>query len=156
MAPGTSAVLAHLEGEWDADVRCTIIDGDRWHRARGTGRFTPICNGHFVRFDFAADYDGVAYESTLTLGFDKNTAQYSFVMHDTTGHMPLILTGLMDDRARTIHFTGTGVNPVHLDEDPAAVDWKFKPGGEMEIVMMIANRDRVLRPCTILELQRRA
>lgn len=106
-------LLAHLEGEWDQEVRMWMTPtAEEPLTVVGTSVGRRILGGRFLQLESSSNFMGTRTESMNILGFDRRHEHFTQVGFDTMGTYSVAAAGPRDPETGLIEMVGEDVDPI--------------------------------------------
>ena len=112
MTPGEiHQMLAKDDGEWNEEITTWMAPGAPPTKSNGVVVNKMVMGGRYQESKHTANFMGQPFEGYGLMGYDnaKKTFQSSWIDNMGTGIMHM--EGKWDPQMKTIHFTGTSVDP---------------------------------------------
>lgn len=117
MTPTTAhQAFAKMTGNWNAAV--TMYMGGQETKSDGTGTYEMMLGGRYLKSTFKSTMMGMPFEGFGLDGYDNATKEYLSIWADNFGTGIMYLKGKMDDKTKTITYTGTEVDPMSGKDIP--------------------------------------
>ena len=113
MTPGEiHKMLAASDGEWNEEITMWMAPGAPPTKSTATAVNKMIMGGRYQESKHTGNFMGMPFEGYSLVGYDnaKKTFMSSWIDNMGTGIM--FMEGKWDEKTKSVHFKGTGVDPA--------------------------------------------
>jgi len=112
MTPGPAhQEFAKMAGNWKATVTNYDPSGQTM-KSDGSAAFEMVLGGRYMKLTFKSSMMGMPLEGLGYDAYDNATKEYISIWMDTFGTGLIYLKGKMDEKTKSIIYSGTSVDPM--------------------------------------------
>jgi Protein of unknown function (DUF1579) len=104
-------MMESWNGEWNEKVKFWMEPDAPPMENESSAINTMILGGRYQQSVHKGSFSGMPFEGISTLGYDNVLKMFVSTWVDNMGSGIMYMEGTWDAKTKTIHFTGTGVNP---------------------------------------------
>jgi len=113
MTPGPMhQMMAKWNGDWNEEVTFWMTPGAPPTKNTSTCTNTMIMGNRYQETRHTSVMNGMQFEGRGILGYDNAKKVFTSTWIDNMGTGIMTLEGKWDDKNKTIHFTGTSIDPM--------------------------------------------
>lgn len=126
MTPGPMhKLLAQDEGEWSEALTFWMAPGAPPSTAEAKFSCKTIMEGRYQECLHSGEMMGMPFEGRSTVGYNNVTKKFESTWMDNMSTGVMFLTGTMDEKTKTVTYTGKGVDPESGKEIPVRQVFKI-------------------------------
>jgi hypothetical protein len=118
-------MLAQSAGDWKATVTMWTQPGASPMVSTAEARNEMILGGRYLQGRNTGNFMGMPFEGISVTGYDNAKKQFVNSWIDNMGTGMMYMTGTWDAATRSIHFSGSMVDPMSGKDIPVREVWKL-------------------------------
>ena len=104
-------MMAKSDGEWNEDITMWMAPGAPPTKSTATAVNRMIMGGRYQESKHTGNFMGMPFEGYSLLGYDNAKKTFMSTWVDNMGTGIMYMEGKWDDKTKTIHLTGTTIDP---------------------------------------------